>query len=641
MEIRSIYRKSILIWLGTVMLAALGLQALHLWRGYQAASHAAEISTRNYAAVIEARLDATLRRADAVLQELVQAVPLAALDQAAVSRYGKQLNAQLDARTVNFEELNGLRIFDAQGDLLYTSNHASVARFSIADRGHFQQLRDNPQLTRAFSDVMVSRASQRPIMVMAYALRDAQGVFRGVAVTGMELLYFQQLFRSLEIGPGGIVAIRRVGDGRGVVLWPDRPAGINEPLAPTAATLQAMARGQTQGTVHTRSVFDGVPRIVSFQTLPQYPFYVSVAMARADVLADWRKTVWVVGLSGLLLTGLTIVLLSQLWRAGERELKARAALAASERRTQLLAQVFEHSGESILITDRENRIQEVNPAFTRLTGYSLQDVKGQNPRVLASGRTTREEYQAMWQSIHQTGTWRGEVWDRAKNGTVYPKWITISVIRDAHGEVEHHIANFIEIAERKQSEEKTAFLANHDALTGLPNRYNLQARLEQILATARREGSRVALLFLDLDRFKSVNDSLGHHAGDELLKEVASRLVNCVRDSDVVARLGGDEFVVVLADVAPAAVEQIANNILQSLARTYRIEGRDVEASSSIGIAVFPADGDSVSKLMRHADSAMYQAKSAGRNTVRFFHKTPGVATVPGRLEQGGGLSDT
>jgi diguanylate cyclase (GGDEF)-like protein/PAS domain S-box-containing protein len=292
----------------------------------------------------------------------------------------------------------------------------------------------------------------------------------------------------------------------------------------------------------------------------------------------------------------------------------------AEAQLRLAAHVFEHSGEAIFITDRDNRIIEVNPAFTRMTGYSAEEICGQSPSVLSSGRATPEEYRAMWSAIQKQGFWQGEMWDRRKDGEIYPKLLTISVVRNGQGDIDFHIASFADLSEQKATEEKIRHVAHHDALTGLPNRLHLQIGLEQVIAAAKRENQEVALMFIDLDRFKIINDTLGHNFGDGLLVEVAHRLRACVRESDLLARLGGDEFVVALAgdDVVNAAI-QVAEKIISSLSHPYQIEGRILHSTASIGISLYPHDGGSIESLMKTADTAMYHAKATGRNNFQFF----------------------
>lgn len=292
----------------------------------------------------------------------------------------------------------------------------------------------------------------------------------------------------------------------------------------------------------------------------------------------------------------------------------------AEREIRLYADVIKHSSEAILITDRNNRIISANPALLRYSGYSLAELLGQNPRMLSSGHTPRDAYREMWASIEQQGYWQGELWDRRKNGESHPKWVSISAIHNDQGEITNYVASYTDITDRKLAEERIDYIAHHDVLTGLVNRFSLEERLEQALLTAHRDNSRLALLFIDMDRFKDINDSLGHHTGDSLLIEVGQRLKQLVRENDIVARLGGDEFVAVLSQVNSSVnVAGIATEIVETLGQPYRIQGRVLHSTPSIGICLFPDDGQDAEELMKNADLAMYHAKDQGRNGFQFF----------------------
>lgn len=291
----------------------------------------------------------------------------------------------------------------------------------------------------------------------------------------------------------------------------------------------------------------------------------------------------------------------------------------AETQLRLAAHVFRHSGEAIMVTDHNNLIIEVNPAFTRMTGYTIDEVRGKNPKILSSGQTSSDQYSEMWSAIHRDGFWSGEMWDRAKDGTVFPKLLTITVVRTPQGLVEYHIASFTNISERKAAEERIHHLAHHDSLTSLPNRLMLKSTLEHFVALARRGNHKLALLLIDLDRFKSINDSLGHPIGDDLLIEVANRLRQCVRESDMVARLGGDEFVILLNDATANSAAHVARNILQRLGQPYLIQGHSLRTSGSVGISLCPADCSTGDALMKNADLSLYEAKRLGRNNYQFF----------------------
>ena len=293
----------------------------------------------------------------------------------------------------------------------------------------------------------------------------------------------------------------------------------------------------------------------------------------------------------------------------------------TEERLLLAEKVFDNSPVAIVITDSDNHIISVNDSFVRISGYAESEVLGHDPRLLASGLHDADFFKRMWQSLRERDYWEGEVWDRRKTGEIYPKWMTINVVRDREDASRvHYVAIFSDITERKQAEEHIHHLAHHDPLTTLPNRMELEARLEQSIAAADRNRHSVAVMFLDLDRFKTINDTLGHHVGDLLLIEVARRLRQTVRSSDTVARLGGDEFVIVVPALeTPAVATTVAGNILAALCQPYQIEGHTLHSTPSIGVSIYPQDGNDVGTVMKYADTAMYHAKEKGRNGFQFF----------------------
>ncbi|WP_341676339.1 PAS domain S-box protein [Niveibacterium sp. SC-1] len=310
----------------------------------------------------------------------------------------------------------------------------------------------------------------------------------------------------------------------------------------------------------------------------------------------------------------------------------------SEEELRLAATVFENSVEAILVADKDRRVLRVNRAFTEVTGLRADEVLGQSTAILGSGRHDSEFYASIWQAIADNGFWQGEVWNTRKNGKPFPEWLSISAVRDAQGDTTHYVAVFSDITERKANEARIAYLAHHDPLTGLPNRTLLQDRLQIALIRANRERSMVGLLFLDLDRFKTINDSLGHHAGDRLLQSIAERLRKCVRESDTVCRQGGDEFIIVLQDlVDPESPARVAEKILARITEPFEIDGHMIGTSFSIGIAIYPNDGHDADALMKNADTAMYHAKEGGRNTYRFFTEAM-TANALERLQLENGL---
>jgi diguanylate cyclase (GGDEF)-like protein/PAS domain S-box-containing protein len=282
---------------------------------------------------------------------------------------------------------------------------------------------------------------------------------------------------------------------------------------------------------------------------------------------------------------------------------------------QLSSKVFESSGEAIMITDSEDRILSVNGAFTHLTGYTLEEVVGRKPDFLSAGRESDDFFEKMWDVVHQKGHWKGEVWNRRKDGGLYAEWLAISAVRGDSGEVDHYISIFSDITERKMREEHIQHQAQHDFLTGLPNRILLEDRFNWIVASARRHHQQIAILFIDLDGFKSINDTLGHRVGDALLCAMAQRLREAVRSSDTVSRHGGDEFVCLLTELeSTGAAIKIADEMLKSLQQPIPVDHHLPEVTASIGISIHPMHGQTLEELMARADEAMYAAKRQGRN---------------------------
>ena len=299
----------------------------------------------------------------------------------------------------------------------------------------------------------------------------------------------------------------------------------------------------------------------------------------------------------------------------DREYQQRSAAIKLEQ----AATVFEYSKEGIIVTDADNKIVSVNRSFVEITGYSPEEVIGRNPNILSSGHQSRDFYEHMWSEIAETGSWQGEVWDRRKNGEVYPEALTIIRVKNVGGAVINYLAIFSDISERRLAQERIQQLAHYDVLTGLPNRVLFSDRLEQAMISAQRNHSKISLLFLDIDRFKQINDTLGHGVGDQLLQNVGQRLLECVREQDTVSRQGGDEFIVVLTDSGSEGAELVVEKIMQNITQPYIIDQHDLRITASIGIAVYPDHGQDCENLIKYADVAMYQAKESGRNCYLHF----------------------
>lgn len=291
---------------------------------------------------------------------------------------------------------------------------------------------------------------------------------------------------------------------------------------------------------------------------------------------------------------------------------------------RLSASVFQGSNEGILITDAHSQIISVNQAYQHLTGYSESESLGQNPSMLQSGKHDKFFYQNMWESLLNMGQWRGEIWNRRKNKELFPAWLSISAVKDKYDKITHYIAIFTDITDKKLSEERLYHLSHYDALTDLANRVLFQDRIHQAMKRATRDTESIALLIIDIDHFKAINDAFGHTIGDELLCIVAKRLASLSASIEAAARLGGDEFGILLADLPPnqqavRTASHFADQILQLLQQPFMLAGQEIFTSGSIGVSIFPQDGDTATSLLKNADAALYKAKEQGRNNYQFF----------------------
>jgi diguanylate cyclase (GGDEF)-like protein/PAS domain S-box-containing protein len=296
-------------------------------------------------------------------------------------------------------------------------------------------------------------------------------------------------------------------------------------------------------------------------------------------------------------------------------------------RLQQMSLLFQHSREALIITDAQIRITAVNQAFTDITGYGVEEVMHQNPSLLKSGLQEPLFYAMMWDRLKQVGFWQGEIWNRRKDGDTYLAWLRISAVRNEAGEVSNYLGMVADITEQRAAEKRVRELAYFDPLTGLPNRSLFTDRLNQALAHADRDNWSVAVIFIDLDHFKQINDSLGHQVGDGILRQVARRLRDNIRRSDTAARLGGDEFALVLPDAQDETVIDVVRKLSDALAHPYQIGEHQLAVTPSLGISLYPQDGQDGDTLVKHADMAMYQAKMAGRNGYQFFTAEMNVAS--------------
>jgi len=301
----------------------------------------------------------------------------------------------------------------------------------------------------------------------------------------------------------------------------------------------------------------------------------------------------------------------------------------TEEELRLASMVFQNSSEGMLVTDADGTIISVNPAFSELTGYPALEAIGQNPRILKSGRHDADFYRAMWDNLNTKGCWQGEIWNRRKDDTLYVEWLSINTIFNQDGSVNRRVALFSDITKRKEDEELIWQQANFDPLTGLSNRRMFHDRLTLLIKKCRRAKKSLALMYLDLDEFKTVNDTLGHDMGDMLLKEAAQRLCGCVRETDTVSRLGGDEFTIIVGELEDFInVEHIAQHVIERLSEPFLLGGEVAHVSASVGITLYPDDANDIDTLLKNADQAMYAAKKQGRRRYCYFTPAMQEATL-------------
>lgn len=371
--------------------------------------------------------------------------------------------------------------------------------------------------------------------------------------------------------------------------------------------------------------FDGLSALqIARQRNPEIPFiFVSGNLGEEKAIQSLQQ-----GATDYVIKGNLVRLAPAVQRALQGAEQYRAQRDAEER-LKLMASALENTAEGVMITDNAQRVVFVNRGYCAITGHSETELIGRKAPHLEAGENLTAAQSQFWDSLNATGLWRGEFQHRRKNGEAYPALVSVSAVLDTAGTAQHHVSVFNDIHQFKQIEQRLEFLAHHDVLTALPNRGLLQERVREALVRAHRHGALVAMLYIDLDRFKNVNDSLGHTIGDQLLKAVGERLTACVRECDTVARIGGDEFAIVLEEIMEVRnAARVAQKLINVLARPYAVADLELFSSASIGISCYPADGADAETLLKHADAALYRAKERGRNSYEFFSSEMTVRAV-------------
>ncbi len=607
------------MWLTLAVLAFCGLLLLGFEIGSSYAESRADArkAVRSHAELFEARFEATLRRVDASLLTVSSRLPRDLLNEKNALRYRASIESDLSREGYAFPEVAGLRVISATGQTLYLAGGGEYA--NVSDLDYFKELKTQATDSLVISEVITSRVTGRFSIVLARPVLSEDGRFLGAVASPIELGFYEQLFNSTNLGKGGALAIRRSDTHQLVIRHPNVVAELNKPLVPEHPVYKLITQGVRQGSLEFAAQSDRVNRIYAFQQLSQYPFYVIAGVSESELLAAWRKrAIWigVLGAGLFICIGLVVLLL---YRAHQR--------------TWAVAQVLRKNQEEF---EAAQRIAKLGSWEIRLADYAM-TVSDELSRIYEVGPLTVAEcHREFFALIHPED--RGKVAEEFRLAAEQRRPFAIKhrllmpdgriKYAQASGETEYSsdgiplrtIGTTQDVTHQHEMEAQILHMAHHDELTGLINRGSFKASLDQALAMARRDGERLALMYLDLDRFKLINDTLGHHVGDQLLIEVARRLQAVVRESDIVARFGGDEFVILLRGVERmAAVAMVAEKVLQATGEVHLIEGRELYNTSSIGIAVFPGDGVDGVTLLKNADVAMYHSKQVGRNNFHFF----------------------
>lgn len=592
-----------------------GWAAWRIWEERRGALAAAADLTDSQARNGAERIDAWLKGVDLLLTDVAQ--------RAADERDAERLTIYLLDRSAAYPEINNSFVTDAAGLVLHST--LSVAKGArIGDRPYFREAQSQhaDEAHLVVSNPTPSRTRPGATSVLAVRpIHGADGRFLGIAAASLDGAFFSDLLDSLlpaDKAQGGAKLAKNTG-----VMLASAPLRLgawdpdNEPSGTALAQHLALS---VPGSRHVGVPFfndSPEPFVSAVRSLPRYPLAVAVGVRLDATLADWRESV-LLQLSALSVAAAAALSLAVFLDRSERErIEERARYEAH---MKLAAGVFDNTSEGILVTDRDGVIVSVNPAFTRITGYAREEAIGARPNLLKSNRHDRAFYQNMWEDLTKIGSWNGEVWNRRKNGDLFLQQESINTLYDADGETVGYLAVFTDVTEQRRKDERIRHLAYHDVLTGLANRQLVIDRMDHAVALAAREGGMVAVMFIDLDRFKLVNDTLGHNVGDELLCEAARRVRAVVRRADTVGRLGGDEFVVVAERLnGPDDAAVVAEKICGALREPYNLEDHVLHVGGSLGVAVYPQDGEDAAELMRKADTAMYAAKADGGGGFRFF----------------------
>jgi diguanylate cyclase (GGDEF)-like protein/PAS domain S-box-containing protein len=585
--------------------------------------------TEHYVKAMEAHVLYSIQSVDISLIGFANAIKVLPAKQ---SRSPETISELLSSGGSSFRNDYWITFLDTKGIAVATSTGTRIAGTSYADRNYFKIHANNSMRGKLYVDEPgVGRISKQKLFFLSRRVESAKGEFLGVIVAPIEVSRYVSVFENSRFNSDVSIALIHRG-GRVIARVPNFEEAFAHDLRQTPL-FDNVGRANA-GTYKALSIFDKVTRIFSYRVLDNFPLIVVVGSNDSESSRLLQQNYLVAG------AGLATLLLL-MWIAGhfslrtyrkqeDRELRYRALysdsremeqkLLKNEESMKLAALLFQNSGEGMMVTDAEGKILTVNPAFSLLSGYTEKELVGHRGYEITSGREEMTVFDRMAESVEQTGQWQGEVWQRHKDGEDYLASMHVNTVYDEQGNPFRYVALLSDITKKKASEELIWRQANFDVLTGLPNRRMFHEHLRQEMKKTDRSQLPMALIFVDLDYFKEINDTLGHDKGDLLLKEVAARLTNCVRSTDTVARLGGDEFTVIISELRNAGnVVRTAQEILRQMSTPFDLDGNIAQISSSIGITLYPEDGADAETLISNADQAMYAAKQQGRNRFNYF----------------------
>ncbi len=550
-----------------------------------------------------------------------------------------EVHSMLVDRIHDLPQVDVVTIIAANGDIINFTHAYPAPTINVANRDYFKAYLENPNLGVFISEAVRNKFNHKWTFYLSRRLNDAHGNFKGLVIVGLSVDAFTDFYSRVANNVGAETTMSLYRNDLTLLARTPRADNMIGEVNKRGFVYQAYQAMKAQGK-HDSVVFSDqemflinapVNCLIALRTTENYPLLVSLTIPEDVVLASWRHyamLIIAVAITSALLLLLGIVILTRNLKQREQiEQNLRKSVEARKQmeQQQRIAAIAFESQDAMLVTDQNGLILRVNKSFKQITGYTSEEVIGKNPRMLVSDRQNETFYAAMWESISNTGACKGEVWYQRKNGEIYPVYLNINAVKDEDGRVSNYVGSFADITLRKSAEEEIRTLAFYDHLTGLPNRRLLQDRLKHALASSVRSGKTGALLFLDLDNFKALNDTLGHDFGDMLLQQVAQRLTACLREGDTIARLGGDEFVVILEGIneqtieAAEYTETVGEKIIAALNVAYQLGSHAQHSTPSIGATLFTGHQQSIDSLLKQADIAMYQAKKAGRNTLRFF----------------------